>query len=169
MKRKLFNFFFKKSKSKTQEWLDTLTELVNSENIKDLKLPILLLDKNIKWEFKVFSSLEELLNDSIYSHWSGITPNDSKLEAIAVDCEGFLYEIENDCYNKKLEISYSYPRKLDSHISISDLKEKIVSGYKEYIEIFEPNFRNQIIDAIESIDKAKTINEVFILIKNIDS
>ncbi|WCO03529.1 hypothetical protein [Psychroserpens ponticola] len=156
----------KNDKLKEKEWSKSLNEIVQSEKDQDIKLPVLLLDNNIEWEFEVFSNLESLINHSIFSHWSGITPIDSKLDAIVIDSKGLVFKIENDCYNKKLKIGYSYPKRFVGEISISDLKKKISKGYKEYIEVFEPDFKNLIVSGMELINSSSTFYEIICLVEN---
>lgn len=163
MRELLSKLFLKKDKVKKENWSVTLTKIVESESNKDLQLPMLLIDNEIEWEFKVFPNLEELINTSIYSHWGGVTPNAPKLNATIIDCKGALYKIDNDCYNKELDIGYSYPKRVIGDIVISDLKKMIIKGCSEYIEVLEPDFKNYIISGMELINKSDSIKEIIYL------
>ncbi len=147
-----------------EKWSETLTKIVKAENLQNIKLPIILFDNEIEWEFEVFYTIEKIINDSIYSHWGGVIPNDHQLDAIAIDSNGIIYKIDNDCYNKDLKIGYSFLRKQEIKISVKELKEKVIMRAKEYIEVFDPNYKTSILKGIEQISKSNSIAEIIDLV-----
>ncbi|WP_299677581.1 hypothetical protein [uncultured Dokdonia sp.] len=152
--------FNKRNPLSKEKWSETLTKVVKAENQEDLRLPVILFDNDIAWEFEVFNTLEGLVDRSIYSHWGGLTPNDSQLNAIIVDSNGVIYKIDNDRYNEDLKIGYSFPIRQEKEFSLEEIKAKIIIGKNEYLEVFDPDSKIEILNGIELVNKSTTIIEV---------
>jgi hypothetical protein len=164
MKKLTSIFPFKKNKTKAEAWSKTLTQIIELEGTRDLELPILLVNNEIEWEFEVFQNLQSLINTSIYSHWNGIAPTDSKLNAFIIDCKGKIYTIDTNCYSKELKIGYSYPKETLGEMDISSLKKRVIKACKEYIEVFNPEFKDNIITGMNLINNSQSIKEIIHLI-----
>ncbi len=164
---KFLSWIFNKTNDLLEdEWSETLIKIVKAENFEDFRLPIILFDNNIEWEFEVFYTLEDLVNNSIFSHWGGVTSNDSQIDAMIIDSNGMIYQIDNNCYNEDLKIGYSFPRKQQQKCSIEELKEKIAIGSKEYIDVFDPSSKISILKGIELVNKSNSIIEVIDLVNS---
>jgi hypothetical protein len=164
---KLIRFFsklFNNTEAKTVEWDDTLHIIAKTEKTENLTFPVLLIDNDVTWDFTPYFKSEDIINDSIFSHWSGVVPNDIQLNANVVDTNGNVLQIKNDCFNKDLKISYSFPDNSIGKMSTVNFKEKIIYGYKEYIELFEPNYKSAILKGIELINASKSIYEIILII-----
>lgn len=151
--------FIKQFFPKRKKWDEVLFQIIETQQNK-IVFPVILFEENKDKEFSVFKEGKELINESIFGHWSGVSPICPKLKAFIVDATGKAFEIENEIYDKEYKVCYSYPKKQIGEFSLTKLKNKITNACNEYIEIFGEENKEELLKGKRFIEKSRTILEV---------
>ena len=112
-----------------------LSEILENEK-PNITFPVLLIEEGFEKDFTIFNNPSEIIQESIASHWNGVTPSCSKIDAKIIDSSGKTFKIINEIYNDKHKICYSYPQNEIGKISLDELNNILTTGIQKHIEFF---------------------------------
>ena len=148
--------------SKKKQWDVIMLEIIEKEK-SDIVFPLIMFEEEIEREFQVFSEPKEIIQESIYGHWSGVSPVCPKLKMYIVDSLGTMYEIKHDIYNEDFKLCYSYPKEEIGNLNLQELKDKITNACNESLEYMLYPDETKIKKGINLVKNANTVEEVIVV------
>lgn len=153
--------FIKSIFSKGKKWDVIMLEIIEKEK-NDIVFPIIMFEEGIEREFQVFSEPKEIIQESIYGHWSGVSPVCPKLKMYIVDSLGIMYKIKHNIYNRNFKVCYSYPKEEIGNLNLQALKDKIINACNESLKLMHRD-DTEIKQGLNAMKNGNTIKEVIII------
>ncbi|WP_298510031.1 hypothetical protein [uncultured Kordia sp.] len=130
-----------------------------------IEYPILYVDQDFSYEFSVFHEDEELVLQSISSHWGWDFEISKKVDTsteIITDSNGIQYSVNHSIYSEKFKQGCSYADEIIGCIELPRLKKEIIRSLRKYIEERFPEKEESIKTLINIIRNVNTFEELII-------
>ncbi|TCI90947.1 hypothetical protein [Tenacibaculum sp. M341] len=146
------------------DWNKQINKAYKAVSSDKLKYPIIMLC-DVLWDFSVYKSHTELISESIAGHWGlneHFTPGIHESDTV-IDSNGNKFKFNHKHYDKVTGIGFSYPSEFITIDTIENIKERIISGCKDFIECYSEESKvKNVENKIEIVKKINTIQELIL-------